>query len=31
MRMMNLIGEDLRRLARKYPLLAQRIRSDVPW
>jgi voltage-gated potassium channel len=31
MRMMNLLGEDLRRLARKYPLLAQRIRNEVPW
>jgi voltage-gated potassium channel len=31
MRMMNLMGEDLRRLARKYPLLGQRIRNEVPW
>jgi voltage-gated potassium channel len=31
MRMMNLLGEDLRRLARKYPLLGQRIRNEVPW
>lgn len=31
MRLMNLAGEDLRRLARKYPLLAQRIRNEVPW
>jgi voltage-gated potassium channel len=30
-RMMNLLGEDLRRLARKYPLLGQRIRNEVPW
>ncbi len=29
--MMNLMGEDLRRLARKYPLLQQRIRNEVPW
>jgi len=31
MRMMNLTGDDLRRLARKYPLLGQRIRNEVPW
>ncbi len=31
MRMMNLMGEDLRRLSRKYPLLGQRIRNEVPW
>jgi len=31
MRMMNLLGEDLRRLARKYPLLGQRLRNEVPW
>ena len=31
MRMMNLLGEDLRRLARKYPVLGQRIRNEVPW
>jgi len=31
MRLMNLAGEDLRRLARKYPLLGQRIRNEVPW
>jgi voltage-gated potassium channel len=31
MRMMNLLGEDLRRFARKYPLLGQRIRNEVPW
>jgi len=31
MRMMNLMGEDLRRLARKYPLLQQRVRNEVPW
>jgi voltage-gated potassium channel len=31
MRMMNLAGDDLRRLARKYPLLGQRIRNEVPW
>lgn len=31
MRMMNLMGEDLRRLARKYPLLGQRIRGEVTW
>ncbi len=31
MRMMNLTGEDLRRLARKYPLLGQRIRNEIPW
>jgi voltage-gated potassium channel len=31
MRMMKLLGEDLRRLARKYPLLGQRIRNEVPW
>jgi voltage-gated potassium channel len=31
MRMMNLAGDDLRRLARKYPLLSQRIRNEVPW
>jgi voltage-gated potassium channel len=31
MRMMNLTGEDLRRLARKFPLLAKRIRNEVPW
>ncbi|HVU20670.1 MAG TPA: cyclic nucleotide-gated ion channel [Rhizomicrobium sp.] len=31
MRMMNLMGEDLRRMARKYPLLGQRIRNEVPW
>jgi voltage-gated potassium channel len=31
MRMMNLPGEDLRRLARKYPVLGQRIRNEVPW
>jgi len=30
-RMMNLLGEDLRRLARKYPVLGQRIRNEVPW
>ena len=31
MRLMNLAGEDLRRLARKYPMLAQRIHNEVPW
>ena len=31
MRMMVLLGEDLRRLARKYPLLGRRIRNEVPW
>jgi len=31
MRMMNLMGDDLRRLARKYPLLLQRVRNEVPW
>lgn len=31
MRMMNLTGDDLRRLSRKYPLLGQRIRNEVPW
>lgn len=31
MRMMNLHAEDLRRLARKFPLLGQRIRNEVPW
>jgi voltage-gated potassium channel len=31
MRMMNLMGEDLRRLARKYPLLRQRIKNEVAW
>jgi voltage-gated potassium channel len=31
MRMMNLLGEDLRRFSRKYPLLGQRIRNQVPW
>ncbi|MBV8978968.1 MAG: ion transporter [Alphaproteobacteria bacterium] len=30
-RMMNLMGEDLRRLARKYPLLGQRLRGEVAW
>jgi len=31
MRLMVLLGEDLRRLSRKYPLLARRIRNEVPW
>jgi CRP-like cAMP-binding protein len=31
MRLMNLHAEDLRRLARKFPLLGQRIRNEVPW
>ncbi len=31
MRMMVLLGEDLRRLSRKYPLLQKRIRNEVPW
>lgn len=31
MRLMVLPSEDLRRLCRKYPLLAQRIRNEVAW
>lgn len=31
MRMMVLLGEDLRRLSRKYPLLARRITNEVAW
>jgi voltage-gated potassium channel len=31
LRMMSLPGEDLRRLARKYPLLRRRLESDEPW
>lgn len=31
MRLIVLPGEELRRLARKYPLLGQRIRQEVPW
>jgi voltage-gated potassium channel len=31
MRLMVLPSEDLRRLCRKYPLLEQRIRNEVPW
>ena len=31
LRMMSLPGEDLRRLARKYPLLRRRLESNEPW
>ena len=31
MRLMILHGEELRRLSRKYPLLGQRVKQEVPW
>jgi CRP-like cAMP-binding protein len=31
MRLIILSGEELRRLARKYPLLKRRIAHEVPW